>query len=402
MFTLIPPHTKYDFIGKWKPFAILSAAVFFLGVFGFVYGIIRHGSGFNYSVEFRGGTELNVDFSRPVDIDKVRRALEPISKGTPDVVKVGGEGASENRYLVRLRSVSSFNEKQAADMQRRLEDTFGKAKDGKLVLRRFKLTEGGDRVEVRFREDVDQDKITQAFESAGVKPKGIERIGRKEDHEFEVVLIELDSAIRQALDKGLGAGAVKTIPKIESVGAKAGEQLRVEAAKSLGFTILLLLIYIGWRFEFTFAPGAIIALIHDVIIVAGIFAFMRWEFSMSVLAALLTILGYSINDTIVVYDRIRENLSKHRDRKLEVTINEAINDTLSRTILTSGATMLSMVVLYFFGSEVTKDFSVAMILGIIFGTYSSIFIASPISILLQKYYTAKPERPRPRSVHGEV
>src|SRR5689334_4921490 len=107
MFTLIKPDTKYDFIGKWKPFAMLSFVMFLIGIAGYVYGWIGHGSGFNYSVEFRGGTELNVDFTREVDIDKVRKGLETIARGTPDVVKVGADAANPHRYLVRMRSVSS-------------------------------------------------------------------------------------------------------------------------------------------------------------------------------------------------------------------------------------------------------------------------------------------------------
>jgi preprotein translocase subunit SecF len=166
----------------------------------------------------------------------------------------------------------------------------------------------------------------------------------------------------------------------ETVGPRIGSELRSDTIKAIIISLVLLLIYISWRFEFKFAMGAIIALFHDVLITLGFFSMLNLEVSLSIVAAFLTIIGYSLNDTIVVFDRIRENLKVLRREDYPTIFNISINQTLSRTILTSLTTLFVTVVLFFFGGEVIRDFSLALTIGITIGTYSSIFIASPIAI----------------------
>lgn len=168
----------------------------------------------------------------------------------------------------------------------------------------------------------------------------------------------------------------------ETVGPKVGKELVGAAILAIFWSIIFILIYIMWRFELRFGVGAVIALLHDVVITVGIFSILNKEISIAIVAALLTIVGYSLNDTIVVYDRIRENLKTMKRQAVDYTaiINRSINETLSRTVITSGTTLMVVMVLFFFGGEVIKDFAFALICGIVVGTYSSIYVASPVLV----------------------
>jgi preprotein translocase SecF subunit len=168
----------------------------------------------------------------------------------------------------------------------------------------------------------------------------------------------------------------------ETVGPKVGKELVLSAVLAIFWAIIFILIYVMWRFELRFGIGAVVALVHDVVITLGIFSILNKEISIAIVAALLTIVGYSLNDTIVVFDRVRENLKALKRQAFNYTsmVNQSINETLSRTIITSGTTLLVVMVLFFFGGEVIKDFAFALICGILVGTYSSIYIASPILV----------------------
>lgn len=166
----------------------------------------------------------------------------------------------------------------------------------------------------------------------------------------------------------------------ETVGPRIGSELRRDTIKAILISLVLLLIYISWRFEFKFAVGAVIALFHDVLITLGVFSILKLEISLAVVAAFLTIIGYSLNDTIVVFDRIRENLKVLRREEYPKIFNVSINQTLSRTILTSLTTLAVVTILFFFGGEVIHNFSFALVIGIFIGTYSSIFVASPVVV----------------------
>jgi preprotein translocase SecF subunit len=171
---------------------------------------------------------------------------------------------------------------------------------------------------------------------------------------------------------------------VEKVGPKIGAELRKAALWAIIIALFFILLYISWRFEFIFAVGAIAALFHDVLITLGVFSVLRLEISLAIIAAFLTIVGYSLNDTIVVFDRIRENLKVLRRETYENIINTSINQSLSRTIVTSLTTLIVVSILYFFGGEVIHNFAFALIIGVLIGTYSSIFIASPILVEWEK------------------
>jgi preprotein translocase subunit SecF len=188
----------------------------------------------------------------------------------------------------------------------------------------------------------------------------------------------------KGLDENLGAAV--TVKTIDSIGPRVGKELRTSAIYAIVFSWLGIMAYIWFRFEWQYAPGAVVALIHDVTFTAGMFSLFGWEFDMNVLAALLVIIGFSINDTIVIYDRIREIVGLRGTAELEDVVNEATNATLSRTVLTSGLTQVVVVAILLLGGPVLRGFALALFIGILVGTYSSIYVASALLIWLSRRY----------------
>jgi preprotein translocase subunit SecF len=278
----------------------------------------------------------------------------------------------------------------SAEQGKRLETAI--ARVGDASLRKLEASEGGDKIYLRFDKALEYPVISAALRAAGTEASQVQTFGPPQDFTYEVTLIGMDSEVRKALDAKLGAGTVKAIPQVSSVGAKAGKQLQVDGVRALLGAILLIVIYVAFRFDFRYGPGTIVALLHDAVITLGAFAVTYKEFSLTTLAALLTIIGFSMNDTIVVFDRIRENAAKYRDRKFDRVVNHAINETLSRTILTSATVFFVTLAMNIFGTGVIRDFAFAMNVGVIVGTYSSIFIASPILIWLNEKYVAMQKR----------
>ena len=248
---------------------------------------------------------------------------------------------------------------------------------------------GGTMVQVRFAKDLNSDQIRTALAEIDMGDASIQQFEGEETHEFLIRveksqsnLVGLSDEIKVVLDKAFGAENVD-IRRVEMVGPKVGKDLRRQGMLAIIYAMIGILIYVTFRFELRFAVGAIVALVHDVTITVGVFALLDKEFSLPIVAALLAIVGYSLNDTIVVYDRIRENMKGAGKSVFLEMINSSINQTLSRTILTSLATMLVLISLFFLGGGVIHDFAFAMIIGVFVGTYSSIFIASPVVILMQ-------------------
>jgi preprotein translocase subunit SecF len=193
------------------------------------------------------------------------------------------------------------------------------------------------------------------------------------------LIVKLERAIEGAI------GSV-SIERVEFVGPRVGAELRRDGLQALLFASIAILIYIAFRFNTRFAPGAIAAVLHDLSITAGVFIILGMEFDLRILAAMLAILGYSLNDTIIIYDRVRENMLLHTSLDLPEVLNQSVNQTLSRTVLTSGSTLAALLSLYFLGGPVIQPFAFAMILGVIVGTYSSIYIAAPVLLILERRY----------------
>ena len=248
---------------------------------------------------------------------------------------------------------------------------------------------GGSLVEVRFSIPMTDQELRDALGGSGAPT--ITRFG--DEHEFVIrapVAADADvesvsAGIREELEAQFGAGNLEVV-RTELVGPKIGVELQQKAGFAILFSFILTLIYLAIRFEFRFGVAAVIATAHDILITLGFLAIFRLEIALPTVAAILTIVGYSLNDTIVVFDRIRENLGKKGGRKEDpaILVNRSINETLPRTVLTSGTTLAVLVALFVLGGAVIRDFTVVLILGIVFGTYSSIFVASPALLEIQK------------------
>lgn len=257
---------------------------------------------------------------------------------------------------------------------------------------------GGTLVQVKFKEPVSISDIRATLSSVNLERSIIQRFGATGDNEYLIKtelssgeLQGLSATIERALADKFGKDSFE-VQRVEVVGPKVGEDLQKKGLYAVIGACIGILIYVALRFQFRYAVGGVLALVHDITITVGIFSLLNKEFDLTIIAALLTILGYSINDTIVVYDRIRENEKKTRRRTLAETINTSINETLSRTIITSGVTALVVVALYLFGGPVIHDFAFAILIGIVVGTYSSIFIASPIVLAWESVRSSKPKR----------
>ncbi len=239
---------------------------------------------------------------------------------------------------------------------------------------------GGTLVQLQFKSPPDIEIIRDGLKPIGLGESTIQEFGSKKDilirvERSEEKLEAVGAMIKRSLSGEFNIDEI-TLERVEMVGPKVGRDLREKALLSILYAIIGIVIYISWRFEFQYAIAAIIALIHDVLVTMGAFSIFDKEFTLVIIAAFLTIIGYSLNDTIVVFDRIRENLRRRGKSSLSEIINSSINQTLSRTLLTSGTTLLVVVALFFFGGEIIHDFSFALLVGVFVGTYSSIFIAS--------------------------
>ena len=243
---------------------------------------------------------------------------------------------------------------------------------------------GGTSLRLRFEKGVPIGDVRSAIASLGIGNAEIKNFGDSADilirvQEQETSGAGITDAIKAELSKVFPDNPYVERSK-DSVGPKIGAELRTKTITSILIALVGMLIYITWRFEFKFAVGAIVALFHDVIITLGVFSILQLEISLPIIAAFLTIVGYSLNDTIVIFDRIRENLKVLRRETYESIVNTSLNQSLTRTIITSLTTLIVVLILYFFGGSVIHNFAFALIIGVIIGTYSSIFVASPIVI----------------------
>ena len=245
---------------------------------------------------------------------------------------------------------------------------------------------GGTLIELRTDQDsANISKIRDSFNQMNLGDVSVKNFGNNTDF---IVKFEKQNSndpkfidnLKNKLSSSIGAVDFR---RVENVGPKVSAELLQSGIIAIGLSLAAMLIYIWIRFEWQFSLGAIIALFHDVIITLGIFSLFSLEINLSIVAAVLTIVGYSMNDTVVIFDRVRENLRKFADIKIYELTNISINQTLSRTIITSATTLLALLSIFFFGGEILKGFSLAMILGVVFGTYSSIYIANPVLVFLK-------------------
>jgi len=299
-------------------FNIISLVTFLAAVF-FLFT-----RGLHLSIEFTGGTVIEVAYAQPADIGKVRGTVESMKVGDTQVQNFG----SARDVLIRLPLADGVKQ---SELVGRVFDTLCRAEGGTIESRQ------------------------------GVSDKG-------------------ESISRQVC--AAGAAEPLTLQRSEFVGPQVGKELAVDGAMALGFVVLGIMIYLALRFEWKFAVAAIIANLHDVIIILGFFAFFQWEFSLAVLAAVLAVLGYSVNESVVIFDRIRETFRRFRKMNTHEVIDHAITSTISRTIITHGSTQLMVLSMLIFGGPTLYYFALALTVGILFGIYSSVFVAAAIAMWL--------------------
>ena len=372
---IIKPGTKFDFVGKRYIAGVISGlmVVASLAVFFFV--------GPNWGIDFTGGTEVTIDFAEahPVEIAEVRTVLSGLDVGNDAVQQIGDP--EDDVYVIRIQDPTFGTEGLGDEIKGALGAAFGadwiqeSDFDVQVGARLTVRYGGGEMPIVRIQEAVKDIEGAQVSESPDdntfyVKVPGIgQRVG-------ETVL----AAFARGSETNAQVGEVLSA---ETIGPRVGGDLRRQGFIAIMATLALVLVYVAFRFELAFAPGAVLALFHDVVIVIGIFTLTGHEFNLSMIGALLTIIGYSLNDTIVIYDRIRENMARYRRKDTANLINSSINETLNRTVATSLTTAMAMLAFLFLGGPVIETFALAILLGVIFGTYSTVYVATPMILVMQ-------------------
>ena len=395
----IKPDININFMGALKITGTASLLAVTVSV------VLSFYPGPKYGIDFSGGTEIQFRLEKPVDIGALRAMVEKEGFSSADLVQIG---AASTTYRIRLQAEEAFGTERVKKITTKLKKTF--ADPG---IEYVKFSPGGEKITIKASGGLDPVKV-EAFmrglkldlreRLAGEKGAGPDketaacvdpvcRVGRAQDNIYEVHLAGISGSFLKGLGAQLKAGNRISIEEIEWVGPRVGKQFRNAGIKSILYALGLILVYVAFRFDLRFAPGAVLCLVHDALITVGIFVILRREVALSTIAALLTIIGYSINDTIVVYDRIRENLSKIKERELRLVINKSINETLGRTLMTSLTTILSIQPILWITQGTIQDFALALTIGVVIGTYSSIYIAAPISIFVDRlFYKAKARR----------
>ncbi len=366
----------YDFMSIRKYWIALSVALTLIS------SVLLVKPGPRYGIDFLGGTELTVQFEGPVTTAAIRASLERMGHERPEVVP---STSRPNEYLVRVEKTSALSNARRDEIRTRLTANLQGHTDTDGALGDFRLSPGGDHLVVQFNGGTaDARRVATLLRDAGANVRGdsAQQAGNRDEHRWQVPLVGIGDQIFQGLTRPTADGGVGVSGRLNAsvwVSPKAGAELRMAAIKAVAYSLVFIMIYVAFRFDLRFAPGGILALFHDCMVVLGFFVITRKEVTISTVAALLTVVGYSMNDTVIVFDRIRENMMKRRVAKLLDVINVSVSEMLSRTLLTSLTVVLSISTFAILGTGVIADFAWAMIVGILAGTYSSIYVAAPLT-----------------------
>jgi preprotein translocase subunit SecF len=375
-----------DWMGKAKYFVTLSLVLLAIG------WISVWRQGLRYGIDFRGGTLADVRFATPPSVDQIRKGLQDAGLRNTTITSISDFSDPNSKNDIQISLDQSGQSDQALDADRQavldgLHKMFG-AQSGRpdfnsarpdtiaaFLTQKDPLNLGAAAAD-RYNQLAKQ--IADARDKLGIVTS-FDQLKTVNGVTPTVV-----NSLSGAFDLGNFA-----IRGVESVGPRVGAQLRSQAIWATMYALAGMLVYIAFRFEWVYGAAAVIAVFHDVLITLGFFSLRHYEISLTVIAALLTLVGYSMNDTIVIFDRVRENLRLMRRESFPEIVNKSINQTLSRTILTSGLTLLTVLVLYIMGGEALRAFSFAMVVGVVVGTYSSFGIAAPIVVVWNKYHSSK-------------
>jgi len=356
---------QFDFLSRRKYAYLLSSSLFLIGVISAIF------RGFHFGVDFNGGSEIVLQFEKPVQISQVRDYMTELGLGYVEVKTFGAETD------VMIRTEQQVIPPQI--LPKVLAGLGGEIEKIIPGIPRQIVDSSSSSITYSFDNPDTTNIIVDALTAAGYQ---VSKVSEEPDNRQMVVSISIADWIKENLRTKISNNSFIVL-KEDRVGPKIGEELKRDAVLALLFALVAILFYLGFRFKFIFAIGAVAALFHDVLITLGLYAALyglipglNLEIDLTIVAAFLTLIGYSVNDTVVVFDRIRENIKIHKTRPIFEIINSSMSQTMSRTILTGGATLLTLLVLLIFGGEVLRAFAFTMFFGIIIGTYSSIFVAS--------------------------
>lgn len=383
-FEIIPSGTNFPFVARRRQFLLVSLVLVTLAIGSMVYNQVTSGSVLNFGIDFQGGSQVRLELSEPPDLEKIRSTLDELGYEGSSAVAVPD---AENDVVIRVKETVS-NDEATIEGCRASVATVGEAK---LLERGFNHpSETSSKIFIKYDAAPDYAAVEEKLNAAGCEGTAEAGVGKEGEFPVEFTLIGVGNKLTEQLDETFGEGTVSKIVESETVGPKVGNQLKIDGGLSMLYAIGFIFLFVMIRFDLRFAPGGIVALTHDALIVTGAFALTGKEFNLQTVAALLTIIGYSINDTIVVFDRIRERVALDREAEISETTNTALNETLSRTALTSLTTLVVVLATYFLGSGPIKDFAFALIVGVIVGTYSSLFVAAPVFLFVNnKFYAGR-------------
>jgi preprotein translocase subunit SecF len=365
---LLPHDTKFDFVSKRHIAAIGSTILVVASLLLF---FIR---GPNWGIDFTGGSEIHLKFNEPAEIGEIRAALGQLGLSEDSVQQINAP--EDYEFIVRIQDATFGADAFQRQVTERLVSTFGQ---DWIVDSRFDAQVGARMIVEHKPEDIQLQVISDALKDI----EGVKVQNSPDDNIFYVEITGLSTQIKDTIASTLDGKSFEVL-KTDVVGPRVGGDLRRQGFLSMAATLALILVYVAFRFDLTFAPGAVLALFHDVSITLGIFTITQHEINLSMIGALLTIIGYSLNDTIVIYDRIRENMDKYRRGDLPGLINGSINETLNRTLNTSLTTMLAMTAFLVLGGPVIETFALAIMIGVFVGTYSTVFVATPTILVMTR------------------
>jgi preprotein translocase subunit SecF len=376
---------KIDFLGKKWYFLAFSLVFSIAGILSMLFW-----HGIPLGVDFRGGTLVYVKFSHPPDDQAIHAALAKVGLTQAKIQRLGA--AANNEVLIDL-DVRETSEKALDQGKVQIINALEtNAPAGKLDLNNT----GSSTLANYLLEKDPLHAGSDASQRYATLAKAIVDYRDKTKggvlNTFDELKAVVDPPVVAALQDGFFLSDFG-VYQVEIVGPQVGDQLKGQAMRAVFYSLAGMLVYLGFRFEWIYGIAAVITVFHDTLITVGAFSLTKTDISLTVIAAILTLIGYSNNDTIVVFDRIRENIKLMRREKLSEIVNRSINQTLSRTILTAGLTFLTVLALFLFGGEVLRGFSLALVIGILIGTYSSIAIAAPILVAYQDWRIEKGKRP---------
>ena len=368
---------KYRKVFIWVSILLLVVA---LGELFFLTGI-------NFGIDFAGGTQITVRMLEEPDLNDLRRTFENAGLRETQIQRYGEPGSSE--VLIKTPVVEGSEEGSGSVMIDALNADLNSGTDGK-----FDLNQRGAEALASMLQEADPDArilIDEVEGRAHYETVAQAVLDKRHDLTLfrdwsEISSVEGMSEESLAILKEQAHFGAFHVLSNENVGPQIGSELRTKGVLAVVLSFFGMLLYIWFRFELRFGIGALVAVIHDFMITLGLFAILNYEFNLSTIAAFLTLVGYSVNDTVVIFDRVRENMRRFRRKPLVDIMNESLNQTLSRTILTSGTTLTVLICLFVLGGEVIRGFAFVLMIGVVIGTYSSIFVASPFALAWEKYF----------------